>query len=101
MRRPLLCISSVAIAIVMSTRFAAGADLPFVGTWDCEAKKFAFTTATYNNASELLKIKKIKRHGGVYSLLMDNGSSISLYDIQRNKMTWHSVKSGDTLECKR
>jgi hypothetical protein len=88
-------------AIAMSTRFAVGADLPFVGTWNCEAKKFTFTAATYNNGSELLKIKKVKRHGKVYSLLMENGFSISLYDIQKNEMMWHSLQNGDTFECKR
>jgi hypothetical protein len=100
-RRPLLCMSTLIAAIVASTHVAVGADLPFVGAWDCEAKKFDFTEKTYNNGSELLKIKKIKRHGEVYSLLMENGSSISLYDIQKHKMTWHSLKNGDTFECKR
>ena len=101
MRRPLLCMSTVIAAIVLSTPVAVGADLPFVGTWDCEVKKFTFTETTYNNGSELLKIRKIKRHGKVYSLLMENGNSVSLFDIRKNKMTWHSLKNGDTFECER
>ncbi len=101
MRRPLLWMCSAIAAIVLSTHAAVGADLPFVGTWDCEVKKFTFTETTYNNGSELLKIKKIKRHGRVYSLLTENGDSVSLFDIQKNKLTWHSLKNGDTFECKR
>ena len=101
MCRRLLCISNVIAALVLSTQFAVGADLPFAGSWDCEAKKFTFTAETYNDGSELLKIKKMKRHGKVYSLLMENGYSISLFDIQKNKMTWHSLQNGETFECKR
>jgi hypothetical protein len=100
-RTSLLFMFNVFAAIAMSTRFAVGAGLPFVGTWGCEVKNFTFTETTYNNGSELLKIKKIKRHGKVYSLLMENGISISLYDIQKDKMMWHSLKNGDTFECKR
>jgi hypothetical protein len=100
MRRLLLSISALIAAIVLSPHVALGADLPFVGTWDCEVRTFKLTETTYDNGSELLKIKKIKRHGTVYSLLMDNGSSISLYEIQKHKMTWHSLQNGQTLECK-
>jgi hypothetical protein len=85
MRRLLLSISALIAAIVLSPHVALGADLPFVGTWDCEVRTFKLTETTYDNGSELLKIKKIKRHGTVYSLLMDNGSSISLYEIHSTK----------------
>ena len=68
MRRSLLCIFSVFAAIIISTRFAVGAELPFVGTWGCEAKSFTFTETSYNNGSELLKINKMKRRGKVAPL---------------------------------
>ena len=95
MRRLLLSISTLIAAIVSSPHVAVGANLPFVGTWDCEVRTFSFTETTYHNGSELLEIKKIKRHGTVYSLLMEDASSISLYDIQKHKMTWHLSVSAD------
>jgi hypothetical protein len=90
---------------------AIAADFPFVGKWNCEISEFTFTNRTANNGSETFRFLKSKRRRRACSevkkelrligLVFKKATHFSLLNIKAKTMTWHSLASGDTFNCKR
>jgi hypothetical protein len=107
MRKTLL---AIAATTVLASSCAYADDFPFVGKWNCEISEFTFTNLTANNGSETYPILKVERatqsmfrseKGATsYRLSFAKGYSFSLLNIKATTMTWHSLASGDTFNCK-
>jgi len=80
---------------------ARAADYPFVGKWDCEVGVFTFTNRTYHNGTATLTFDKIEFDKMGYKLTFPDGYAISLLEVKRSSMYWHSLASGDTFRCRR
>jgi hypothetical protein len=84
------------------------AEQPFVGRWadggiaTC-ADPFEFTARTYSPpmSDKKGKIRKIERDGKFIGIELTDGYRITLFDVKKNTMTWHSPESGDTFELRR
>ncbi len=82
---------------------------PFVGTWDCEVSEFTFSTTHYRVGTDSgpIRIQKVERsesdgpEGPDFRITLEDGYAFSLFDVRAKTMTWHSLESGDTFDCKR
>lgn len=82
--------------------FPAQASYPFIGKWDCGVGVFTFTSRTYHNGSSTMRFESILFGGrSDYQLRFPDGYRISLFNVGKKTMTWHSLASGDTFDCKR
>jgi len=91
----------VGAVLLAAAHVPAQAGSPFVGKWDCGVATFTFTETTYNNGSETLRMTKVEKDGGDYTLSFPNDYKIMLTGIKANAMTWISGESGDDFQCKR
>ena len=80
---------------------SAAQNYPFVGKWDCEVSTFTFTSTSYDNGSEKLRIKKVRKVGGNYELSFAGNYKISVGRITAKTMSWLSGETGDAFSCKR
>ena len=80
---------------------SAAQNYPFVGKWDCEVSTFTFTNTTYDNGSETLAIRRVKRSGSNYELRLAGNYRISVGAITAKTMSWLSGETGDAFSCKR
>ena len=102
MRRTVALAIFLAAGIAGSGAVAEAADLPFVGTWDCEVATFTFTPTTYNNGSDDLPIEEVQEGtDGSYTLLFADGYAITLSGFTGDTMGWYSHESGDNFSCTR
>lgn len=78
----------------------------FVGDWGggpttCD-EPFRFTAKQYAPPGmKLMRMKSVERDGKNYLLSFPDGYRVSLFDVGRRSMTWHSPISGDTFELRR
>ena len=81
----------------------AQAATPFEGRWGggpatCR-KPFTITGKTYRPpGGKTLTIKSIERDGQNYLLTFLDGYRVALFDVTRDRLTWHSPISGDTFD---
>ena len=90
-----------ALSLLLALPASAAPNYPFVGKWNCEVATFTFTNTTYNNGSENLRIKRVKKTGGNYELFFAKGYRIGLSSVSATSMSWLSGETGDMFECKR
>lgn len=83
------------------TGSALSATYPFEGTWDCEVQIFRFSSTTYNNGSENLRYKNVRKVQNGFLITFGDGYRIGLFNIKPFAMTWFSPASGDDFVCKR
>ncbi len=97
-----------ATMLVVTAFPSFAADQLFIGKWadggiaTC-ADPFEFTGKTYSPpmSGKTGRIKKIERDGRFIGIELADGYRITLFDVKKNTMTWHSPASGDTFELKR
>jgi hypothetical protein len=88
--------------ILACVSLAQAKHYPFEGKWDCDVSIFTFTDLTYNNGSQTLTYKTVKRQGTSYLITFADGYRIGLFGIKRNSMTWMSGSStDDVFRCRR
>lgn len=96
----------IAAAAALSASPALAAPPPFVGDWSggpatCSAP-FHFTEKSYAGPGvRSMRIQKIERNGTWYSLQFADGYRLTLADVKKKTMTWHSPISGDTFDLER
>lgn len=75
----------------------------FVGVWDCGdygRNKFTEYTATIGEFA--ITIDTYEKDGDDYILYLGEVSEqLSLIDVTKRTLLWHSLESGDTFECRR
>ena len=99
---------AVILFAIAASPAVAEQNLPFVGSWaggptSC-AEPFRFTNSGYAPPGQkLIEFTELHKNGRDYRMKFADGYSISLLDIKRNTLTWHSLASGDTfalIRCK-
>ncbi|MBJ3775199.1 hypothetical protein [Acuticoccus mangrovi] len=74
----------------------------FVGDWNCAGKDLKLTTRTITADGITENIAWIEMAKNAdYGLFTTKGAHYSVFDTQRNSITWHAHGSGETLACTR
>lgn len=95
-----------AAVLTLSAPAAAQPAPAFVGEWaggptTC-AEPFTFTVRHYTPpGAPRLRIQSVERDGVNYLLSFADGYRVSLFDVKRRTLTWHSPISGDTFDLRR
>lgn len=90
-----------ATLVTAGPAFADDADMPFIGTWDCEVATFTFTADTYDKGSETLPIEEVQEGSdGSWTLMFAEDYIITLSGFTGDEMGWFSPASGDSFQCK-
>lgn len=98
----------LAVAFAVFAIPAIAADQSFVGKWagggiaTC-GDPFTFTSKRYSPpmSGKTGKIQKVQRDGRFIGIELTDGYRITLFDVKKNTMTWHSPESSDTFELTR
>jgi hypothetical protein len=92
----------IAAVLAIATPGLATAAPAYVGIWDCEMAMVVITTKTYSaGGSKPGKIKEVERFKNDYRIELTDGYAVSLFNVTKKTMTWHSLSSGDTYDCRR
>lgn len=84
----------------------AAARYPFEGAWaggpaTC-GEPFRLTSTTYQApGTTAARIAKVEQSKGLWNVKLRDGYSVTLGDVKRGTMTWHSPASGDTFDLTR
>lgn len=74
----------------------------FVGEWACGAETVTLSISSVKRGDSVEKIAWIETGKNAdYGLFTTKGARYSIFDQQKNSMTFHSHESGETLSCKR
>lgn len=93
---------SITLILVCQAGSGRATELPFVGTWNCEVATFKFTARTYNNGTKTIHMSGIEfGKKADFLLRFPDGYRLSLLNVKKTSMIWHSPISGDTFECRR
>jgi len=95
--------AALAAALVASCapKVDLGRDL-FVGEWRCGGETIALSVSTIETSAGTEKIAWIETAKNAdYGLFTTKGARYSIFDQQKNSLTWHSHDSGATLACTR